>query len=795
MSRWHPTAILLERTGALFSIAMVLVVTLWAAHPSLLLANTTTAGGDTGSHLALPWFLRTELLPHGELTGWYPGWFDGFPVYTYYFVLADLVAAVLSYVLPYAIAFKLATILGSLLLPICAYALGKGFSLRAPLPACLAAATLPFLFEQSFTIDGGNLFSTFAGEYGFSLALALSLVALGLVARGVRTGRGVIASAVMLSLTLAAHLLPWGWALVGIGLLVVIELVAPWLRDPLPAPTSRSRRTALWFAARTLALSLCLSAWWLAPWATSLSLTTNMGYVNTPDSQLFPGGDHVMLVVALAGLAVAWARRSRFGVWLTTLTLLSCVAYVVDPQGQLFNQRLLPFWFFGAWLTCGWLVGVVVSWLARRHRQLAAERYIADAHAGTRRLRPLGLMAPGWPAAVSGAVVAGLVAAVIVLPPIASVVPTWLLKDVGITPGPNEVPAWAAYNYTGYQNVAGWTADEKDWPEYHAIIEMMQRAGKEHGCGQSTWEYDPSESEFGTTEALMLLPYWTDNCIGSLEGLLFESSATTPYHFLDQSELSITPSDAVNGLPYGPSGDPDVRLGLEHLQLLGVRYFLCFTPSVAAATRRSGLATQIAVTGPWSFEGTQRTWTLFLVKESAVVRPLAVLPEVVRGLSASAWQAAAVSWWINPNRFSVPFAATGPASWPRVAQADATASAVTVAGATDDQVTHVVEGVSSISFDVSRPGVPVEVAISYYPRWHAAGADGPYRISPNLMVVVPTSRHVTLTYGTTPATTVGDDLTWLGLVGCVAGLVWGPARRRLTGLRRARAAAPGAEVS
>ena len=39
--------------------------------------------------------------------------------------------------------------------------------------------------------------------------------------------------------------------------------------------------------------------------------------------------------------------------------------------------------------------------------------------------------------------------------------------------------------------------------------------------------------------------------------------------------------------------------------------------------------------------------------------------------------------------------------------------------------------------------------ISYFPNWHVSGATGPYRVSPNLMVVVPTSHHVTLTYGNT----------------------------------------------
>ena len=66
--------------------------------------------------------------------------------------------------------------------------------------------------------------------------------------------------------------------------------------------------------------------------------------------------------------------------------------------------------------------------------------------------------------------------------------------------------------------------------------------------------------------ALMLLPYWTDGCIGSMEGLYFESSATTPYHFLNQSELSAVPSRAQRDLPYGAL---DVARGVEHLQLHG----------------------------------------------------------------------------------------------------------------------------------------------------------------------------------------------------------------------------------
>jgi hypothetical protein len=53
----------------------------------------------------------------------------------------------------------------------------------------------------------------------------------------------------------------------------------------------------------------------------------------------------------------------------------------------------------------------------------------------------------------------------------------------------------------------------------------------------------------------------------------------------------------------------------------------------------------------------------------------------------------------------------------------------------------------SVEFDVSEIGVPVLVRVSYFPNWEVSGAEGPYRIGPNQMVVVPTDTHVKLTYG------------------------------------------------
>jgi uncharacterized membrane protein len=92
-------------------------------------------------------------------------------------------------------------------------------------------------------------------------------------------------------------------------------------------------------------------------------------------------------------------------------------------------------------------------------------------------------------------------------------------------------------------------------------------------------------------------------------------------------------------------------------------------------------------------------------------------------------------------------------------------------------VTAVSQTDSSISFHVSRVGTPVLVKVSYFPNWHASGADGPWRVTPDLMVVVPTSHDVTLTYGRTASNDLGQLATLIGLVALVAIFVVPSVRR------------------
>lgn len=802
---------------------------LWQLHPSLLLLNTTTTGGDLGAHVDLPAFLRSHLLPAGRLTGWSPDWYDGYPALTFYFPLPSLLIALASYVIPYDIAFKLVTALGLLTLPVAAWAFGRLSGMRRPFPECLAVATLPFMFDTTYTIYGGNVASTMAGEYSFSLALSTGMVFLGLVSSGLRTGRHRALAAALLAVTALCHMIPT--LFVGFGALVLVLM-----------PSGRTRLVdRLRWAIPVAVVGAAITGFWSIPFILRQQYSTNMGWekVTSYMSTLFPSSQHWVVGLAVAGALASVALRRRTGVFLAIMAVVSAAAFVLTPQGKLYNARLLPFWVLCIYLLAGVAVaelgGLVASLtrlLVTRQARLSVTEYWeaagsqrpepapdAGLHPGvaaTERPEPSpgsGRLAqpvapsqdagpdpapgpassvPGHASSVPGPgarghrrrarlapgalltpVVAFAAAAVFVLLPLVDL-PSWFPLSVT----KSVVPDWVHWDYEGYQRKAS-------YPEYRSLLTTMERVGAQYGCGRAMWEYEPEEVRFGTTMGLMLLPYWSNGCIDSEEGLLFESSATTPYHFIDQSELSYDPSRAMVGLPYGPL---DVAAGVQHLQMLGVRYYMAVSPEAEAQANADPDLKLVATSGPWSVtygnHVESRTWDIYEVADSAQVSPMSFDPAVLTGLAKGAkpWLDASVSWYDDPNRFEIPLAANGPPDWPRVSvRSDQSPPRRRVAPAS---VSHIVTTSDSISFDVDRTGSPVLVKTSYFPNWQATGASGPWRVTPNLMAVVPTSKHVTLNYGYTPV----DDLGWAVTLLGIAGLAWLALGRRVLSRRRRPAA-------
>jgi len=741
----------------------------WKLHPQLLFRDTTANGGDMGAHVWLPAYLRDHVLGKWQVAGWSPDWFGGFPVGQFYFPLPSLLVVILDVFLPYNVAFKLVTAIGPIMLPAAAYAFGRGIRAPRPTPVFFALAALVFLFFKGATnaadaatksvtfnqhIMGGTLASNLAGEYSFSIALAFALFFLGAFAVALRERRRLAMPAVLLAAVVLSHIVVAFFAVA--GALVI------WLFN---------RPLRRWKIATSIGVvAALLTAVWVVPLLVRFGFTTQMRYAKLTDYSAYLTPSYLVpaLVLALLGTAVGIALLRPSTLILAALAVMFNVWFRAWPGGHIWNLRFLPFWYLLVFL----LAAVGLAELARAPRAIArwvetgsfagVEAPLAEVEedpAFTRWFRPRYeyVMA---------------IATTVIMVAVCCVGLVGLHRDNRKYHG--FLDYWAWWNYTGYESRTG-------YKEYRSVIDTMNRLPP----GRALWEKVvvnelDTLGAYGGDYSLMLLPYWTHGRIGSMEGLYPDGASSSPYHYLMDSHLAKNPANLVNippsyGVAYGPALDK-FALGVKQMQAFGVRYYMAQSTE-AQQLADTNLDLRLVARVPDLDGAAPHGWKVYEVAGSSAVVPLPSEPVVVRGSPGGEdWIRIADHWWEDEQALDQPFAANGPSSWRRVSRIDASSPARIARRALPAvRVRNVVQHDDSISFDVSRTGVPVVVRTSYYPNWEAVGARGPYRISPNLMVVVPTSRHVELHFRTTNVEWLGLLLFAVGLVGLVGLAMWRPA--------------------
>jgi len=674
--------------------------------PPALLAANTPSGGDMGAHVFLPQYLKETLLPSGRILGWSNAWYAGFPALYFYFPLPALATVVLDMALPYGVAFKITTVLGLVALPSAVYFLVRSMGFARVVAGIAAAVGGSYVFMESFSIFGGNIKSTLAGEYSFSWSFALSIVYLGMVIRDTRDGRGFTPRAgIVLALTALSHV---------VTTIVVVVVSLPLL----------VRRNGPATLLRAWSIGLAVSAFWALPLGVRVlqGMTSDMnwspvrgliGNGSTPGTVATPLPNELipLLAVGLVGLAWTLLRRDDIAV-LLTMTVLPFVGYwylqLPDIEiTKVYNARLLPYWYLGVYIFAGIAVGLAVRTLAR---------YLPQHYKAV-----------------------GLVAGVAL----------FLVANLAIV-GVHDAPGWVRWNYTGYEGKAGYS-------EYAGLIAAVD----ELPPGRIMWEANNDMGRYGTPMALMLLPYWSEDH-PSMEGLFFESSLTTPFHFLNASEVSRHPSNPVRGLDYRSL---DFERAILHLQLYNVAYYVAFTPDAADLARTAGLE-ELAAPAPW---------TIFRLPESSLVDVAASIPAVYDG--EETFLDASLEWYDDYRNLDSWLVADGPQEWPRVTEVADRLGLDAPYDVTAAEVTDVEIDNHRIAFDTTAIGVPHLVKVSYFPAWRVEGAAGPFQAAPSLMVVVPTEEHVVLEFANGVPENAGMVLSSamvLGLAGW-AGLRW---RRR-----------------
>ncbi len=683
--------------------------------PYLLVANTPT-GGDMGAHVLLPKVLAESVLPSGRIMGWSMDWYAGFPVLYFYFPLPALTTVGLDLVLPYGVAFKIVTIVGLVALPVCSYLLARFLGFARIVAAVAGVAGSLIVFMESYSIFGANIKSSLAGMFSFSWSFALSVLYVGLVVRNYRQGRRFTPVAgVVLGLAALSHI---------IAPIVLVITTLPLALAPLGAAVTRRSSLAnardgalgVW---SSWAIGFGVSAFWSMALGVRVfqGMTSDMGWspvrtilgnYQNPGSP-FPGELIPVLAIAVIGIVWTLARRDSVGI-LLWMTLWPLAGYFIIARFEwtiLYNARLLPYWFFGLHVFAGLAIGLSAVAIARR---------FTNRHRAT--------------------VIAATVAVVVM---------------VGATAvSMHDLPGWVKWNFEGYEG--------KDaWPEYENLMQTVE----ELPDGRIMWEANGEMNKYGTPMALMLFPFWSDGH-PSMEGLYFESSLTTPFHFLNAAEVSARPSNPVRGLQYRSL---DFDRATKHLAVYDVAYYVSYTDEARDEAEAFGLEV-LAEPDPW---------TVFALPDADRIEVATKEPVVWAG--DADFVDAALEWYDDVDNLDAWLVEDGPAEWRRVTSVDErlvdqrpydTGGTATVTVFEDHEV----------GFTTDAVGLPHLVKVSYFPNWEVDGADGVYRVAPSLMLVVPTQSEVTLQFAYTWVEITGAALTAATVVLLIVVSVTAIVRRR-----------------
>lgn len=251
--------------------------------PSLLFSQTITAGGDTASHYPTAAMMRDELLPNLKISGWTQGNYAGTPLFQFYFPLAFILMALLSFIIPLQIAFKLVTLLGTFLLPLTAYTSFRLMKFKHPTPLLAALFTLPFIFMEANSMWGGNIPSTLAGEFSHSLSLALAILFLGCLYQGITEKKHIIRNAILLA---------------AIGLTHVYTLFIVVMSSAILLTQNFKQHFKYLF--KTYLLAFLLLAFWILPFIAGLAYTTpyNIPWDIKSFTEVFPKTLLPFLIIA-----------------------------------------------------------------------------------------------------------------------------------------------------------------------------------------------------------------------------------------------------------------------------------------------------------------------------------------------------------------------------------------------------------------------------------------------------------------------------------------------------------------
>ena len=264
--------------------------------------------------------------------------------------------------------------------------------------------------------------------------------------------------------------------------------------------------------------------------------------------------------------------------------------------------------------------------------------------------------------------------------------------------------------------------------------------------------------------SLMLFPFWSEGH-PSMEGLFFESSLTTPFHFLNAAVVSRSPSNPVRGLDYHRMDRPldaqnpepyGFERGVPYLGIYDVAYYVSYTEEARTAATEFGL--EVVAESP--------PWTVFALPDTNRIDIAKYEPVVWAG--EENFVDAAFEWYDDVENLDLWLVEDGPAEWRRVTSVDERFDEIRPYDSEGLSATVTEFENHDVNFTTDAVGIPHMVKVSYFPNWRVEGGEGVYRVAPSLMLVIPDQNDVQLQFRNTWVENLGMALTVFTVGGLVA---------------------------
>ncbi len=667
--------------------------------PVELLGSQPATGGDMGSHYWPLYTMANHGLPEWRLRVWNPGNLAGEPQLIHYFPLPFLVMTFLSYFIPLGMAFNFGTLLPLLLMPICAYVAIRGIGLRFPAPLIGAMFSLCFLYNESFSMWGGNTLSTLAGQFAHVYALDFYLLGIGALVWELRTNRVPIASTLAFAGVALSH--AFVEVVVPFGILAVILF-----------STSPSLRNRLKIGAISGGVSLLLSAWFLVPmvdtqrWMTAVP----MSWKGDPQllSQALAAIFHPILYICLVSTVslliltlLGWFRpRSvrSVGIWLLPAVVCFGFFFIFTEIG-LVDIRAVPQIQLFACLLSAQLFSLVLSSFGRTF---------------------------AWIATL----------------PVVFAVFGWVDSHV------SNFPLWLQWNYSGWETKA----------LYPDLKRLYDKVRGDYSQPRVVFEHNPKYEAAGTTRVFEMLPYFANRA--TLESVYLQATLISPQAFHIQAEVSATSSCPIKGVSCPKA---NLRRALPHLQLLGVGELILSSPEVLGQAREAEFLTEAGSFGMFHLYRLKDQPSLVSVfqqvpqivdPEDAKAGEKPITDPVINDLSAQMavpeWHRRFYRWFEVYQDERTPFLLLKDRALTRYLERSGIsnlAENIGVWSSYESCEPKVTVDFNTIKLTTPCPGRAHLLKFAYHSTWEADSGDDIFLASPGFLALIPSKNEVTLTFG------------------------------------------------